>query len=235
VNQNLIRLSQRYTSALRKHLKQGPRASLESARGLGRQAMAIGLETLDLARVHESALSTLEASSSRDGIIKRAEIFFTEAITPIENTHLAALKTKAHLSQLHKTLNRRTVDLAAANRSLQQGITRRKTMEQAVRKSGGRSEQLLAESRQLQKYLQRLARRVLAAQEDKRKQISRELRNEIAQTLLGITVRLVTLKKEAAGSAARLEKDIANTQLLVDKSLKSINRFAREFGKRDET
>src|SRR6266705_1850701 len=68
----LIKLSQRYATALRKHLVQGPRASLQSARGLGRQAVAIGLETLDVARIHEGALATLEASSSRDGIIKRA-------------------------------------------------------------------------------------------------------------------------------------------------------------------
>jgi hypothetical protein len=234
MNPKLMRLSRRYAKVLRQHLEQGARAGLEPARGLGREAAAIGLETLDVARIHEEALAALEASSSRDGIIRRAEIFFTEAITPIENTHLAALKTKARLSQLHKTLSRRTVDLAAANRSLQHGITRRKTVEQALRKSGERSDRLLAESRQLQKHLQRLARRVLAAQEDKRKQISRELRNEIAQTLLGINVRLVTLKTEAAGCAARLEKDIANTQMLVDKSLKSINHFAREFGKRYE-
>src|SRR5436190_5121347 len=34
----LMQLSQRYVTALRKHLKQGPCASLESARGMGRQA-----------------------------------------------------------------------------------------------------------------------------------------------------------------------------------------------------
>src|SRR5436190_82044 len=101
----LIRLSQRYATALRKHLKQGPRASLQTARGLGRHAVSLGLETLDVARIHEGALATLEASSSRDGIIKRAEIFFTEAITPIEKTHRAALKASAHLNQVNKTLD----------------------------------------------------------------------------------------------------------------------------------
>ena len=83
----LIALSQQYVTALRKHLKQGPRASLQPARGLGRLAVASGLETLDVARIHEEALAALEASSSRDGIIERAEIFFTETITPIEKTH----------------------------------------------------------------------------------------------------------------------------------------------------
>ncbi len=193
------------------------------------------LETLDVARIHEAALATLEAFSSRAGIIKHAEIFFTEAITPIEDTHHAALTTKAQLSQLHKRLKRRTANLAASNRSLQQGITQRKIAEQALRTSGEHSQKLLAESRQLQKQLQRLTHRVLAAQENKRKRISRDLRDQIAQTLLGINVRLLTLKKEATDNAANIRKDIASTQHLVDKSLKSINRFAREFGKRYET
>ena len=121
---------------LRKHLKQGPQASLQPARGLGRQAVASGLETLDVARIHEQALATLEASSSRDGIIKRAGMFFAEAITPIEKTHRAALKANARLDQLNKKLGRRTVDLAASNRSLKQGIAQRKAVEQALKKSG---------------------------------------------------------------------------------------------------
>jgi signal transduction histidine kinase len=235
MKRKLIRLSRRYVTALKKHLKEGPLASLKPARGLGRQAVAIGLETLDLARIHEGALATLEASSSRDGIIKRAEIFFTEAITPIENTHRAALKTNARLSQLNQTLGRRTEDLAVSNSFLKQGIARRKTVEQALKKSGEHSQKVLKESRQLQKHLQHLTHQILSAQEDKRKNISRDLRDEIAQTLLGINVQLLTLKKEAAVNAESLKKDIARTQRLIDKSVKSIKRFAREFGRRHET
>jgi len=48
--------------------------------------------------------------------------------------------------------------------------------------------------------------------------------------LLGINVRLLTLQREAAINAGGLKKEIASTQRLVDKSVKSINRFAREFG-----
>jgi len=66
--------------------------------------------------------------------------------------------------------------------------------------------------------------------EDKRKRISRDLHDEIAQTLLGINVRLLTLKKEAAFNARGLKKEIVSTQRLVDKSVESIKRFAREFG-----
>jgi len=66
---------------LQKHLEQGPRASLLPAVGLGRRAVALGLETLDLARIHEQAVTALELASKKDGYIKRARIFFTEVIT----------------------------------------------------------------------------------------------------------------------------------------------------------
>jgi signal transduction histidine kinase len=231
MKRKLTRLSRQYASALRKHLRQGPQASLQPARGLGRQAVASGLETLDVAIIHNKALAALEASASRNGIIGRAETFFTEAITPIEKTHRAALKTNAHLNQLNKTLGRRTLDLAASNQSLKQGIVRRKTAQQALKKSEKRSKKLLSESRRLQRHLQHLTHQILSAHEDKRKTISKDLQDEIAQTLLGINVRLLTLKKEAAVDTESLQKEIASTQRMVDMSVKNIKRFAREIGK----
>src|SRR5437660_1648404 len=109
MKRNLNTLSRRYALALRKHLKQGPRASLRSAHGWGRQAVVLGLETLDVAKIHEDALASLEASSSRDGFIKRAEIFFAEAVIPIEKTHEAAVKNKAQLNRTNQALGRRTM------------------------------------------------------------------------------------------------------------------------------
>jgi two-component system, NarL family, sensor histidine kinase DegS len=237
VKAKLSKLSGRYVAALRTHLRQGPRAipPCGMALALGRQAAALDLETLDVARIHGEALATLEAASSRDGFIKRAEVFFTETITPIEETHRAALEANARLSQLRKTLGRRAVDLAASHRSLKQGIVQRKTAEQALKKSVEHSQTLLKESRRLQKHLQRLTHQILSAQEDKRKRISRDLHDEIAQTLLGINVRLLTLKREAAINAGGLKKEIASTQRLVDKSAKGIKRFAREFGIHNRT
>ena len=233
------RLSGQYRTALGKHLKQAPRAGSKPATGLGRRALALGLETLDLARMHEQAVVTLVApagsSRTRDGILKRAQGFFTEAITPIEETHRAALKANVRLSQLSKTLSRRTLDLAASQWSLHRGIVQRQSVEQALKKSGEHSRKLLKESRHLQKHLQRLTHQILSAHEDKRKKVSRDLHDEIAQTLLGIHVRLLTLKKEAAVNAHGLKKEIVSTQRLVDKSVKSIKRFACEFGIHNRT
>jgi two-component system sensor histidine kinase DegS len=237
MKRKLKALSKRYQAALRKHLGQGPQAipPCRTALALGRRAAALNLETLDVARIHERALATLEASSTRDGLIKRAGIFFAEAITPIEKTHRAALKANVRLCQLSGTLGRRTAELATSHRSLKQGIVQRKTVQRALQRSREHSRKLLKESLSLQKHLQRLTHQILSAQEDKRKKISRDLHDEIAQTLLGINVRLLTLKKEAAVNAHGLKKEIVSTQRLVDKSVKSIKRFAREFGIHNRT
>ncbi|HMC27394.1 MAG TPA: histidine kinase [Verrucomicrobiae bacterium] len=240
MKRKLTKLSRRYASALRKHVKKGParpgcpQATLQSARGLGREAARLGLETLDMAKIHDGALAAMEASSSKNGIIKRAEVFFKEAVTPIEQTHEAAMKANARLTEVNKALDRRTVDLASANRSLKRSVIRRKTVEKALERSGGQSKKLLEESDRLQKHLRYLTQQILTAQENKRKKMSSDLQDEIAQTLLGINVRLLTLRKEAAANASGFKKEITSTQRLVDKAGKSIKRFAREIGKHHE-
>jgi signal transduction histidine kinase len=234
MKRKVTELSQRYVAALRKHLKRGPKIGSGLARSVGRQAVASGLETLDMARIHEQALDTLKASASKDGLIKKAEIFFTESISPIEETHRAAVDANAHLNEVNQRLGRRTANLAATNRSLKQSAARRRTVEGALKKSGGHSKKLLAESYRLQKHLRHLARQVLAAQENNRRKISHDLKDEIAQTLLGINVRLLTVKKSAGRHDQGLRKEIENTQRLVHMSVKSIKRFAREYGKHNE-
>ena len=224
-----IQLADRYVRALRKHLKKGPRASLLPALGLGRRAVVLGLETLDLARMLERAVATLELSGSKNGFIKRAEIFFTEAIIPIVETHRAA-QGKMDLKRLNETLSRRTLELAATNRQLQRSIIRRKRVEAALKKSGEHYGKLLKGSLQLQEDLRQLTHRMLAAQEDERKKISVELQDEIAQTLLGINVRLVSLKQEARSNTRGLRNEIAGTQRLVVTSAESVRRAARGFG-----
>jgi signal transduction histidine kinase len=229
MKQKLNGLSQRYVTALRRHLKEGLRASLQPALGLGRRAVALGVETLELARVHEQAMVALELANEKDGLTKRAEAFFTEAITPIVETHRVALQSKMDLSRLNQTLNRRTLELAATNRLLQRGVVRRESVEAALKKSGEHYTKLLKDSLNLQEGLRQLTHQVLRAQEEERKKISHELQDEIAQTLLGINVRLLSLKQEARSNTKGLKKEIASTQRLVVKSAKSVRRVAREF------
>jgi signal transduction histidine kinase len=229
MKQKLTGLSQRYVTALRKHLKQGPRASLLPALGLGRRAVTLGLETLELARIHEQALILLELSGGKNGFVKRAEIFFTEAISPIVETHRAARQGKIDLDRLNVTLNRRTAELAATNLQLRRGIFRRESVEAALKKSGEHYARLLKDSLHLQEGLRQLTHQVLAAQEEGRRQISHELQDEIAQTLLGINVRLLSLKQEARSNTRDLKNEIASTQRLVVKSARTVRRVARKF------
>jgi two-component system, NarL family, sensor histidine kinase DegS len=230
MKQNLIQLSQQYVAALEKQLKHGPQASLLPALNLGRRAVLLGLETLDLARIHEQALATLELSHTKNGFTKLAGIFFTEANTAIEETHRAARQIKANLSEVLATLARRTDELAASNRQLQKGVARRKVMEDAFAKRGKHHQKSLEESLELQKRLRQLTHQVLSAQEDERKKISRELQDEIAQTLLGINVRLLTLKQEARSNTKGLKNKIANTEQLVANSAKSVRQAGRKIG-----
>ena len=230
MKQKLNVLSQRYVTALRKHLKAGPSASLQPALALGRRAVGLGLETLELARIHEQAVTTLELPSLKDGFLKRSEIFFTEAIIPIVETHRVARQSKIQLNRLNEKLGRRTVELAATNRLLQRGIVRRKSVEAALKISGEHYTKLLKDSLQLQAGLRQLTHQVLSSQEDERKKISRELQDEIAQTLLGINVRLLTLKQEARTNTKGLKNEIASTQRLVLKSARSVRRVANKLG-----
>jgi signal transduction histidine kinase len=83
----------------------------------------------------------------------------------------------------------------------------------------------------LQENLRQLTHQVLKAQEEERQKISQELQDEVAQTLLGINVRLLTLKQQASVNTRGLKDEMASTQRLVTKSAKSVHRVAREFGK----
>lgn len=78
----MARLSQRYVTALKGHLKPGSRVSLRRAVGLGHQAVILGLETLELARIHDRALVTLGLPNGKNGLIKRAEFFLPKRLLP---------------------------------------------------------------------------------------------------------------------------------------------------------
>jgi len=225
-------LSERYLAALRTHLKQGPKADLQSACGLGRQTLAIGLQTLDLARVHEQALTTLSSSGDsfriKDGMVIQAEKFFAEAITPIEETHRAVLEANVSLKQQLATLRQRTGELAASNLRLEKEVVQRKVAEKALKKSETHHKLLLERSRTMQEQLRHLSRQILLTQEEERKEISRELHDEISQTLAGINVHLAALKVEAAVNTKGLAKKITSTQRLVERSVKIVHRFALE-------
>jgi signal transduction histidine kinase len=107
-------------------------------------------------------------------------------------------------------------------------LNKRRTAETALKKSEKHHILLLTQSRRMQEHLRHLTRKILTAQEDERREISRELHDEIAQTLTGINVRLANLKREAVVNTKGLKGKIAGTQRLVQKSVKIVHRFARQ-------
>ena len=116
----------------------------------------------------------------------------------------------------------------SANTALELEIARREAVEMALKTSQQTTIELYEKSRQLHEELRLLSRQLLTAQEEERRRISRELHDVIAQTLTGINVQLAALKAETTATIDELRARIASTQLLVEKSVDIVHRFARE-------
>ena len=140
----------------------------------------------------------------------------------------AVRQAKTHLRRPPKTLEQPTEEPANPNHQPQTAVIRRKAVAEASANHGKPPGKCLKASLQLQKQLRQLTHRVLVAQEDERGKLSHELRDEIAQTLLGINVRLLLLKQAARSKAKGLKNEIASTQRLVVRSASLVRRLARE-------
>jgi signal transduction histidine kinase len=149
-------------------------------------------------------------------------------MTPIEQSHLSPKETTSHLKDFIQILSQRTVELASANRALKQEVSHRRTAEVALKESERHYSDLLGQSKSMQNHLRLLSRQIMTAQEEERKNISRELHDVIAQTLTGINLRLATLRKEALQNVKGLDRNITQTQLLVERSVNIVHQFARE-------
>jgi signal transduction histidine kinase len=220
--------SRRYREALLNHIGRGREAVSGQALQLGRRAVNLGLDALEVARIHHAAVSAIPSPKVPRGHAGFAEAFFAETLLPMESAPRPPFKAKGRLAALQKVLGRRTAELARSDRHLQRGIQRREGAEKALNDSAKHYDKLLKESRDLQDHLRRLNRRLLLAQEQRQEQTSRKLHDEIAQTLVAISVRLFSLGHRAAGSAGNLDKEIARMRGVVRKSLQSIERFGRD-------
>jgi len=233
------RWARRYRAALRRYVNPTSDSDLGPAIRLGRQAVALRMETLDIVRIHErmrtvSSLSD-DATAGAQGARHRARLFLTEVLVPIEQTHAPVRKTNARANQLAQSLRRRTRESAVATRQLKQGVVRRQAAEEAFRKGETHRADLKVEAHRLQKHLSRLTHGVLTAQEKRLKKSGDGLRNEVAQSLLAIHIHLLGLKKSARTTTGHLKKEIVETQRVVRQSVRTVQRLARTFEDDHET
>jgi signal transduction histidine kinase len=231
MNRKLSAMSQRYGKALKSHLQHNPLSGLKVALRLGHQAVALGIQTWGLALIHERALKRSATFKPNGGLLARAETFFYEAMRPIMESHRNGRQTTLQWERVNKELKQRTAELAATNLRLQSGVTQRKGVESALRKQSARDTRLLKESLRSQESLRQLAHQVMVTQEEERKRLSHQLQDEIAQDLLGVNVRLLSLKQQTRLSSKHLGNEIASTRRLVAESARALRRVAQKIRK----
>jgi len=141
---------------------------------------------------------------------KRMEVSLSEAKKQLER----------HAERLQQLVAKRTAKLTASNKLLEDSVN-------FIKKGRQEYHTLLIESQGMQKKLRDLTHQIIGAQENERKAISRELHDEVVQSLVGINVELSALSGHPAVKPALLEK-IVHTQRLVENTVHAVYRFARE-------
>lgn len=123
------------------------------------------------------------------------------------------------------------IRLEAANNSnskLQREIVRRETVEAALRQSEGTARKLLEESNKMQRQLRDMSRRILQVQEDQRKEISRELHDQVTQTLVGINIHMAAYAEAVRADPGSMKRAAAPIRRLVERAVKTVHKFAQD-------
>ncbi len=106
-------------------------------------------------------------------------------------------------------------------------IRQRKQAEMALRESREHYIKLFQEARAMEENLRQLSNKVLTAQEEERKHISRELHDEIGQTLTAANVSVALLRQHAQKDE-EFRKKVESAQRLLEQSMNLVHQFARE-------
>ncbi len=212
-----------YKAALARHLR-AANGTKGGAR-VGRLARSLGIETLDLARIHDRVVAALAPPASSKAL---QTSFFSAAIAPIEDTHSGTSEALLACARLAARLGRRTGELAAARLRLVRETTRRKSLRVELDTSERHQGESLDRAKHMEDRLRRLAHRLLSAQEEERLRISRDLHDAIGQELTQINVGLAALKCGAASNSRELGTAIALTQKLVERSMNTVHHYAWE-------
>lgn len=225
-------LAARYQEALRAHLGRTLVEPVVTARSLGHSALLQSMSTLDLAIMHERAMVDLagyfKSDKARNRALKKACGFFALTLVPIEKHQSDTQKRNRRLREHNMLLDLHAKELSASNRKMQREIVLRQKAERVVIDGKEKYRMLFLQSVALQKQLRQLTVKIISAQEDERKQISRELHDQVVQTLVGINVELSALGRGASFDLRALKSKIARTQRIVENSVREVHRFARD-------
>jgi signal transduction histidine kinase len=182
--------------------------------------------------MHAQAIRALAAANELGTVdqapLQRAGAFFAQVLVPLEAVQTALHANNRHLQRRNAQLSVHAAALESGNRRLEREITRRKAGEVVIRQGREQYQKLFFESQVMQRKLRKVTRQIISAQEEERKVISRELHDEVVQTLVGINVQLSALSKGASVGLDSLKEKIIRTQKLVENSVNAVHRFARE-------
>ena len=112
------------------------------------------------------------------------------------------------------------------NEKLQQEILQRRAVEKSLRTGEQHLKHLLEQSQALRTQLQQLSHKVLTAQEEERKNLSRELHDVVSQALTSINLALGNLQTEAKLKPEEVSQTITETRALIEDSIEQVHQFA---------
>lgn len=123
---------------------------------------------------------------------------------------------------------RRLDILTASNLKLKEEIAQRLAIAKTLRQAQREQARVLKKSDRQGRQLRDLSHRILMAQEDERKRISRELHDVVVQSLVGINFQLAAIGKDPAVDPQSLPQKIKSVQHLVQNSVDLVHSFAHE-------
>jgi two-component system sensor histidine kinase DegS len=111
---------------------------------------------------------------------------------------------------------------------LNREIKRRKAGDATIKKNKVEFHHLFLESEVMHEKLRHLTHQLISAQEEERREISRELHDGIVQKLVGINIALAALSAGASTDKTTSKRKVARVQRMVLNSIKELHRFARD-------
>tara|TARA_B110000908_G_C10252473_1_gene452990 strand:+ start:1159 stop:2535 length:1377 start_codon:yes stop_codon:yes gene_type:complete len=153
---------------------------------------------------------------------------YAKPAAPEGNTKKICQIIVADITELKSALeSRRQLEIATAtNLALQAEINERKTLEKELRKGELHLVQLLNESQEMRRQLQRISHKMLSTQEEERKQIGKEMHYLISKALIELNQTLIQLQKKQILNDPNLPATISGTRKSLEQTIQVMQQIA---------